>query len=204
MRSSTPRDFHGHCRRCVLKNEICVCDAIPRITTRTEIVLVRHVTEDRLTSNSGRFVALALPRSRLLEYGGGQTFDDSELTRPGTALLYRSAGARPLPFVPERLVVLDGSFRQARRMYTRLAALRNLPEFALESPSIAPTRLRTPPVTDGMSTIEAVAGALAALEGPEVAAALYELHAELIRRADRLRGRRRDIIPSGPPPGEPR
>src|SRR4051812_22059909 len=112
MRSVTPVDLRGHCPRCLLQLEICVCNVLPRVEARTEIVLIRHVTERRLTSNTGRFAALALSNSRLVEYGGGETFDVSALLAPDTALLYCGGPARPLRFVPQRLIVLDGSFRQ--------------------------------------------------------------------------------------------
>ena len=198
MRSTTPPDLRGHCARCLLQLEICVCAVLPRIEARTEVVLIRHITEQLLTSNTGRFAALALPNSRLLEYGGGAAFDASPVLQAGSALLYCSGPARPLPFLPVRLIVLDGSFRQARRMYKRVGALRDLPEFSLPAPSVTPTRLRQPTQPEGMSTIEAIAAALSILEGPELAAPLWSLHAELVRRADRMRGRKREIIISGP------
>src|SRR3954466_7653533 len=107
MRSVTPADLSGHCPRCLLKLEICVCGVLPRVAARTEIVLIRHLTERKLTSNTGRFAALALPNSRIHEYGGGEPFDAAALLGPGTAtaLLYCSGPARPLPFTPERLIV---------------------------------------------------------------------------------------------------
>lgn len=198
MRSVTPRDLHGHCPRCVLNLEICICADLPRIDTRTEIVLVRHIVERGITSNTGRFAALALSRSQLLEYGGGPAFDDSLITAPDTALLYASGpSTRPLSFVPKRLIVLDGTFRQARRMYKRIPALRELPEMALPAPRVVPTRLRKPTHAEGMSTLEAIAAALTVLEGSKVGAPLYELHSELVRRADRLRGRKREIVLAG-------
>jgi hypothetical protein len=49
-----------------------------------------------------------------------------------------------------------------------------------------------------MSTIEAIAAALSMLEGPELAAPLWALHAELVRRADVMRGRKREIVTAGP------
>jgi DTW domain-containing protein YfiP len=198
MRSVTPRDLLGHCPRCLLQDEICVCAVLPRVEARTEIVLIQHITELMLTSNTGRFVALSVPSSRILGYGRGEPFDASSLSEPGTALLYCSGPARSLDFVPRRLIVLDGSFRQARRMYKREATLRELPELALPAPNVTPTRLRRPTHPDGMSTIEAIASALSLLEGPECAAPLWTLHAELVRRADRMRGRKREIVTSGP------
>ena len=197
MRSTTPEDLAGHCKTCWLNLEICLCDVLPKIPTRTEIVIVRHVAELRLTSNTARFAALSRPNARILEHGGGTHFDDRELSHPGTMLLY-SASPRPplepprLDPPPRRLIVLDGSFRQARRMYKKITALRALPELALPVPEVAPIRLRVPPHQAGMSTLEAIAHALRLLEGPEVAAPLLTLYDELVRRVDRHRGRQRD------------
>jgi len=198
MRSTTPRDLSGHCPRCCLQLESCVCRVLPTVVARTEIVLIRHISERLLTSNTGRFAALSLPKSRILAYGGGELFDAGVLAAPRTALLYCSGPPRPLPFIPERLIVLDGSFRQARRMYKRVPELRELPELSLPAPRVTPTRLRRPTQPEGMSTIEAIAAALSALEGPELAAPLWALHAELVSRADRVRGRKREIVASGP------
>ncbi len=193
MRSTTPRDLTGHCARCYLHTAICLCADFPRVATRTEIVIVRHVAEVRLTSNTGRFAALSLPNCRLIEYGGGERFDEAWVQAEGTALLYRTGRAQTLTPVPKRLIVLDGTFRQARRMYKRIGALRAVPELALVPPAVPPLRLRQPPHPDGMSTLEAIAHALELLEGPEVAAPLHALQLELIRRVDALRGRRRDL-----------
>jgi DTW domain-containing protein YfiP len=198
MRSTTPKDLANHCRRCYLNEAICLCDVIPCVPSRTEVLIVRHVAELRLTSNTGRFVALALPNSRLLEYGGGPEFDDTELRSDGTVLLYNPGGTasdslrRPEAGAIRRLVVLDGTFRQARRMYKRIAALRELPELALPPPLVAPVRLRQPPSAHGLSTLEAVAHALALIEGEAIAEPLHALQAELVRRVDTHRGRRRD------------
>jgi DTW domain-containing protein YfiP len=190
MRSTTPRDLSRHCARCLLNHAICLCAALPRVESRTEVVLIRHVSERWLTSNTGRFAALALGRARVLEYGRGEPFDESKIELDGAALLVHT-GARSLDFTPRRLIVLDGSFRQASRMYKRISALRALPELGLPPPASTPHRLRKPTHPEGMSTLEAVATALAQLEGAAVGEPLFELYAELVRRTDALRGRDR-------------
>jgi len=192
MRSVTPIDLAGHCPRCLLNTAICLCLDVPRVVTRTRIVIVRHVAELRLSSNTGRFAGLALPNSCIYEYGAGEPFDQSLLREPDTALLYHTGPVRKLEPPPRQLIVLDGTFRQARRMYKRLGALRELPELALPPPLVPPLRLREPPHPGGMSTLEAIAHALALLEGEDVARPLHALQAELIRRVDALRGRRRE------------
>jgi DTW domain-containing protein YfiP len=77
-------------------------------------------------------------------------------------------------------------------MIQRVPALRRLPRLAL--PAAGPTaadglpRLRRPTVEDGMSTIEAMARALALLGEPLAAAQLDALHGEALARAWSLRG----------------
>ena len=191
MRSRTPRDFAGVCSRCFLKESMCLCSELPRLESLTEIVIVRHAGEEWLTSNTGRLAALMLPNARIVKYGGGESFDESPLTREGTWLLYPGSGREPPTGVPRRLVVLDATFRQARRMYKRIEALRGLPELSLAAPVEQPHRLRHPPRADGLSTIEAIASALGMFEDPTLSERLLAAYREFVRRADATRGRQR-------------
>ena len=86
-------------------------------------------------------------------------------------------------------MVLDGNWGQARRMVQRLPALRRMPGLALPPPPPNTRRLRRPPHPDGMSTLEAMAGAVALLEGEELAQQLYALHELMIDRVLESRGR---------------
>ncbi|EAU64161.1 DTW [Stigmatella aurantiaca DW4/3-1] len=135
--------------------------------------------------------ALALARCQVLTYGApGPPFDASALEAPGTWLLFPDASP-PAPDAPppKRLVVLDGNWGQARRMMQRVPALRRLPGLALPPPPAETRRLRRPPHPEGMSTLEAMAGALAVLEGEEQARPLYALHELMIDRVLESRGR---------------
>jgi DTW domain-containing protein YfiP len=168
-----------------------LCAELPRIHSNTEILIVRHAAEDWLTSNTGRLAALMLSNSRIVRYGGGEPFDDSMIAGDGTWLLYPGPHQTLRQPLPRRFVVLDGSFRQARRMYKRISALRALPELSLSAPSNQRPRLRNPPTVDGMSTIEAIATVLGQFESPVIAEQLLTAHAEFVRRADATRGRQR-------------
>ncbi|MGC4063584.1 MAG: tRNA-uridine aminocarboxypropyltransferase [Polyangiaceae bacterium] len=190
MRSRTPLTLEGHCRRCYLRSEHCMCAVLPQVECETEVVIVRHVVESRLTSNTGRLAALCLPRCHIIEYGGGPDFDDTQLPTTDAVLLYPgpTVPASELPR-PRHIVVLDATFRQARRMYKRISALRGLPQLALQAPTVVPQRLRTPPHPDGMSTIEAIAEALALIENPDRKPPLLRCYEEFVLRASRQRGR---------------
>ena len=180
------------CDRCLLQRRVCVCAEIPTIATRTRIVIVRHVAERWRSSNSGRVAALALANSELVDYGDrGARFDDAAVAAPGTWLVFpegppRTAAPEP---PPERIVVLDATWQQARRMRQRITGLRGLPILRLPDDAAPALRLRASPGHGLVSTMEAIARALRLVEGEAPAAALERLFALLAQRV-RATGRR--------------
>jgi DTW domain-containing protein YfiP len=154
------------------------------VETRTRILLLQHILEPGKKSNTGRVAALALANARLLTYGApADDFDISVLSEPGTWLLYPDGPTAPPDApAPKQLVVLDASWSQARRMTQRLPALRALPRLALPPPDPGMLRLREPSHPSGMSTLDAVARAVALLEGAEAAAPLERLAALRVQR----------------------
>ncbi|MGI5860953.1 MAG: tRNA-uridine aminocarboxypropyltransferase [Myxococcales bacterium] len=192
MRSRTPDDLAGHCPRCLLREAACLCDCIPRVETRTQVLIVRHTKERLRTSNTARVAALALVRAQLLDIeAASDPIDPAPFREPGTWLLYpgQERAGRPEP-APRKLVVLDGSWRQTRRMYLHMPALRGLPVLSLPPPEIAPARLREQQRPEGHSTLEAIAAAIRFIEGEAAARPLEQLHEEIVRRVLKVRGRR--------------
>ncbi len=192
MRSLTSSDLPGRCRACWIRLEHCVCPVVPRVEPRTGVVLVRHAREAMKSTGTVRVAALALPTAHVLEYD-----EDGE---PARALLppLLTRGAHVLfpsePTAPwdgarvDTLVVLDGTWRQARRMFHRLPALHALPRLALPPKPEAVLRLRDSSTEGGRSSLEALADALSLLEGDAVAAPLHRLHAEFVERVFKARG----------------
>jgi DTW domain-containing protein YfiP len=158
-----------------------VCALVPRVEARTRVVIVRHVLERWKPSNTARLAGLALPSCELWPYGGATDPPWAQLG-DGAWLLFPGGGAA-VDEPPRTLVVLDGSWPQARRMLQRIPALRGLPRLSLPAPAEAVPRMRRPPRPDGMATLEAIARALELLEGPAIAAPLDALHAEVVRRS---------------------
>ncbi len=152
-------------------------------------LVLRHVSEAPKLSNTARWAALALPGAEIVDYGRpGEALEDAFLAGPGAVALFPSPHPAPAPVQPPRLVVVpDGTWGQARRMMQRVPALRALPRLSLCGPP-AGLRCRRPHREDGMSTLEAIAGALAALGHGDASARLLGLHAAGVERVLRLKG----------------
>jgi DTW domain-containing protein YfiP len=170
-----------------------LCAELPYVDSKLQIVIVRHVREERLTSNTGRLAALMLRNVRIVPYGGSEPFDEGSLRGDGAWLLYPGAEPPQPPGRPQRLVLLDATFRQTRRMHRKISALRRLPQCALSASELRIPGRRTAPRADGLSTIEAIAAALAQFETPDLAVPLMAAYAEFVRRADLSAGRKRGV-----------
>jgi len=190
-RSSTPEDFHGRCPTCFFRLEVCLCPRIPRLRPRTKVLILRHHKEANRSTNTARLAALALEGAEVHPYGApGRPFDESLVQGEGTWLLFPGEdGPPPPPAAPSRLLVLDGSWGQARRMLQRVAALRALPRLSL--PPLWPDklRMRRPPSPEGLSTLEAIALALGKYEGELVQAPLLALYELAVQGVLATRGR---------------
>jgi DTW domain-containing protein YfiP len=155
------------------------------------LVIVRHVLEANKVSNSGRLAAAVLPRVEQRCFGSqSQPLHEASLCGPNTWLLYPEGDALcapPTP-APERLIVLDGTWPQARHMRQRIRALRGLPILSMPRPTTPFERLRRTPRTDQLPTAIAIAAALELLGEPDAAARLRQAWQDLID-ACRIDGR---------------
>lgn len=157
---------------------------MPRVDTAFDVTVIRHQHEHHRSSNTGRLAALAMPRCELVEYPWRDASAAPSFDEPGTWLLFPEHGRpAPAPGQVRRLVVLDATWSQARRMRQRIAALRGLPTFAL--PEAAPrARMREAPSPSHMATLEAIAAALAAQGDRAAADALLALYDDFASRLD--------------------
>lgn len=148
------------------------------------VVVVQHVLERAQRSNTGRHVCAAWPATEVRGYavpGEALALDDL-----GDAwLLWPGEAARP-EGRPSTLVVVDASFSQARRMVQRRAELARLPRLSLAPPPGRRSLRAAPP--GGLSTLEAVAEAVALLEGDDVARPLRAAHEALVQQQLAQRG----------------
>jgi DTW domain-containing protein YfiP len=196
VRSSTSPDLFGRCPRCWIQKPWCLCRLIPEVHTTVEVVIVRHRIEFWRSSGTGRIAALALGCCRMLQLDDDFDPVNAELGQLNDACLLYPDGSESVPSVlggaarPSHLVVLDGSWRQARRMLKRLPALWLIPRLSLPDKPDPPLRLRTGRSARERSTLESIADAMALLEGEAVSRTLHGVHQLFVERSLRMRGRR--------------
>lgn len=192
VRSLTAKGQPGRCQHCWILDAFCICSSLPAVRTRTEVLVVRHERESWKSTGTARIAALAMPDARLMTFGENSEPARSELSAevgPGTFLLFPSDQAAPWDgSVVKKLVLLDGTWRQSRRMYTKLPSLHAVPKLALPEKALKVLRLRDSKFEAGRSTLEAIAEAIALLEGEAAAAPLHAVHAQYVERVFRARG----------------
>ena len=201
----------GHrCPLCRLVRADCLCGSIPKIETRTRLILILHQLEDRKPSNTGRLAQRCLPNSEVVIRGNYEhaTTIPSWDAVGDPVLLFPHPDARPLEewrdhARPITLIVPDGTWRQAQRARRRMAGLAAVPCALVSRDQPSNYRLRRTHDSRRLATLEAIAEALCVLEGPAGPAArdqLLRIFDVMVERSMRLRApvARGDRPPEGP------
>jgi len=206
---------HLRCPECRMHLSLCICALLPRVETRTRVVLIIHQLESLKPTNTGVVAARCLPNSAIVYRGrppeaGGASMDGdvSAIAPAGQRLmLFPHASATPLAdwrggTQPITLLVPDGTWRQAARTSTKLAArLGEIPYVSLPA-APAQKRLRSAASPQRLATLEAVARALGVLEGPDVEQALLRVYRIMTDRTLWSNGRvTASEVTGGIPPG---
>jgi DTW domain-containing protein YfiP len=153
--------------------KVCYCAKLPSIETLSRVVILQHPRERDNAIGTARMASLALPGSKLLV---GVNWDDhaglaQELSNPARppALLFPGPGAKNIlterPSGPITLIVVDGTWSQAKNLVRDNAVLQALPRYAFEAPEPSEYRIRKEPDVAFVSTIEALMHVLGVLEG---------------------------------------
>lgn len=200
MRSMTAPGAPGRCPRCLILAAHCVCELVgsPH-ESQPQILIVRHHWEAFKSTGTARLASLALSNLRLLD----MTAEDPAPVRAalreldGAWLLYpdgsaTTSEAEGRALRPRVLVVLDGTWRQTRKMLRRLPELSRFPRYSLgpAAESLERDRLREPPRAGARSTLESIADALAQLDSSECGQRLLALHQGFVERTRFARGQR--------------
>jgi DTW domain-containing protein YfiP len=152
-----------NCPNCHLYIPTCICNQLHMVELPFTISVIRHFKERYRNSNSAYLLSLSSNQIQIQDYGDIEcrtfpTFntDISTIVFPpeSDSVLYSSDEP------PQNIIVLDGSWKHARRIYRRHSSLRTLPHLqVIESQNPLP-RIRKPTFPGGMCTMEATIQAI--------------------------------------------
>ena len=193
---------HARCPVCRLTPLLCVCATLPTIDLPVRVLLIQHHKERDKQSNTGRLAHRMLANSELVYFGSRDTpFDEELLRQPETdyfvlhplpgAVPLAPGGLDPAPGRRATLVVLDGTWRQARRMTSRVPGIAGLPFVTLPDDGRTPYQPRRAPAPGHYSTIDAIANALRFAGHVEAADRMERVLREIRPRLDHVRSRSR-------------
>jgi len=141
-------------------------------------MILMHCRELTLTTSTALLAELTLSNFELRVRGRlEEPMSNEGLTPEGrqSLVLYPSEDAEELNSAyltklnkPITLIVLDGNWRQAAKMGSRIAELRDVPRVKLPVGAPSEFRLRRGPRENCMSTFEAIARSLGIIEGAQV------------------------------------
>jgi DTW domain-containing protein len=169
---------------------VCFCDRIAILPTRTRILMLQHPRERNKGIGTALMAHRSLPRSRLIV---GLDFAADPAVReaargPDTYVLFPTPDALPVEQLPRdrpiTLVVLDGTWRQARKLLRLNPAMADLPHVAFRPLRQSGYLIRKQPAEFCLSTIEALAEVLGAIEpdGSRFERLLDPFHAMVARQ----------------------
>src|SRR5882724_3318722 len=148
---SRRRKPHLRCAACRMHRSLCICGLLPRLETRTRVVLLVHQLEVQKTTNTGLVAARCLPNSAVVYRGRAPEDASGEAPEAGasvaeqverlaaaipagtrSAFLFPHASATPLEEwsasgAPVTLIVPDGTWSQAARAFSRVGRALALP-----------------------------------------------------------------------------
>ncbi len=208
------------CPHCDKPLPLCICDRVEPVATRLRIVILQHPQEDDARLGTAKLVTLTLPNAEIrvgLSWASLDHALQSEHAKKdrwgvlATAKLQyelpAATNSAPIAVVDrnglrdparhrlEGLLVLDGTWSQAKTLWWRNPWLLKLPRVVL-TPREASMygRLRKEPRRDWVSTLEAVADVLPALgESDRARASLRRLLRTLLQRARDTDAREPDV-----------
>lgn len=169
------------CESCLMDLAGCLCEHRSEIQSEVEFWLLTHPYEIYKPTNTGRLIVDSIAGSRVFQWH--RTEPDSEFLR-----LIRSEEIDPYIVFPEDadyshrmtsysakpgkrsvFIILDGTWRQARRMFRLSEYLQDLPVISLDTPRTSRYKLRKAHHENQLCTVEVAIGLLEQIEDQKAA-----------------------------------
>lgn len=171
MTASDAAHARPRCLDCLRPIAMCRCAELPRVPTRTRIVVLQHPHERVHPFGTARLVRLCMPNASVHVPCPGfrGTLAEPVDVPPDAAVLYPHPDAADLASLPaaehpSTLIALDGTWAHAKRLYRDNTWLHARRHVRLTPSAPSRYRIRREPRPDYVSTLEAIVAALRIVE----------------------------------------
>ncbi|MDN3682247.1 tRNA-uridine aminocarboxypropyltransferase [Vibrio tapetis subsp. quintayensis] len=166
--------MYRYCLQCGKATKMCICSLITSIKSNVELIILQHSSEVHQPKGTARILKLSLENSQILI---GENFSEDKVLnellaedRVITVVLYPgefSTGLEELIAkqqasknqtekpVKWRVILLDGTWKKAYKMWRLSINLHSLPCIALPEDLSGNYRMRKAPSANSLSTVEA-------------------------------------------------
>ena len=173
----SPRSYCSHCHYPV---NVCLCQHIQQAFPKTHLVILQHPSEVKAAKNTARLIKLCIPKSEIIV--GEQPQDFAELKKQiqhdthqhslRWGILYPTDQATQIEDIektslslkPQALILLDGTWKKAYKMWQLNPWLHALPQLTFREIPENRYLIRKTQQANSLSTLEAAAYALQCLE----------------------------------------
>ena len=157
------------CYRCFRPKSYCFCQAIPQIDNRTNVLLLQHVGERFHPFNTARIVKESLSNCQMITDHNRQLGECNLPISDDAGLLFPKSDSPildelPAEKRPSQLVIIDGTWHQAKTILRDVPQLQGLRCFRLAPTTPGQYKIRREPTPQSLSTLEATVSALKSLE----------------------------------------
>lgn len=168
--TSESRSF---CTECDFLKSRCLCDTLKSVSNKIHLIILQHPTEIKHPLNTVRIMKKSFDEITVMN---GEDFtNDLRLNtllcdpKNTVALLYPKddshlLGSSPETPTPTHLILIDGTWRKAKKIYMLSRNLHTLSSIRLAPVETSEYKIRKAPSTDSLSTLEAAVSALDILE----------------------------------------
>ncbi|XP_018606236.1 DTW domain-containing protein 2 [Scleropages formosus] len=167
------------CLRCGRPQKVCLCPFLPArpLEVNTRLYIVQHPAEESRALRTVPLLAASLPPGKCTVLVGRRFSEERNpelgavCRNPATLILYPGPDAVNLEDVEtdplgttRTVVIIDGTWSQAKDMFHRNALFRMPKQVQLKSSPFSQYVIRTQPTNMCLSTLECAAAALAIME----------------------------------------
>jgi DTW domain-containing protein YfiP len=160
------------CYQCFRPKTHCVCNLIPEQKIPCHTLILQHPAENKKYYSTVKLLSRSVPK---LSCWRGETFPEEQLSHfiktYECYLLYpgpEASDCRDITISDKSAVILlDGTWSQANKLYMLNPLLENIPKISFTTPQLSRYRIRKQPQDACLSTLESFARFLTEVQSSE-------------------------------------